>query len=288
MKAEGEDQVELVLYKNKAIPRRKSYRLSSSVCGKEVDRFIDNLKQKFGENYIQVIEKDESISKIQINSKNIEDPSSNLTINLQEEDDTTTNVNLELNFKSYFERVIKTGLTGILVVFAVLTVSIGAWNLQNLISLGYIFGSIVLFGIGLVVLWFFAWNKTQSFQISAIDAFYWRLDSLEKETIDEALQHFREKKVLEKPMEKEDTCYHCNTQIPSNKEAGEVVCRKCKKLFLTYSVCLLNINHGGRIISCVHCNSPAHRDHLREWLKVKNYCPYCKQEINEEELIEGD
>lgn len=288
MKVEGEDQVELVLYKNKAIPRRKSYRLSSSVCGREVDRFIDNLKQKFGENYIQVIEKDENISKIQINSKSIEEPSSNLTINLREDDGSTTNVNLDLDFKPYYKQVIRAGLAGILVVFAVLTVSIGAWNLQNLLSLGYIFGSIGLFGIGLLVLGFFAWNKTQSFQISAIDAFYWRLDSLEKETIDEALQRFRQKEALEKPVEKEDTCYQCNTPIPSKKEAGEVVCRNCQQLFLTCSVCLLNINHGETKVSCPHCNSPAHRDHLREWLKIKNYCPYCKQEISEEELIEGD
>lgn len=288
MKVEGEDQVELVLYKNKAIPRRKSYRLSSSVCGKEVDRFIDNLKQKFGENYIQVIEKDENISKIQINSKSIEEPSSNLTINLREDDGSTTNVNLDLDFKPYYKLVIRAGLTGILVVFAVLTVSIGAWNLQNLLSLGYIFGSIGLFGIGLMVLWFFAWNKTQSFQISAIDAFYWRLDSLEGDVIDEALQRFREKEVLEKPVEKLKTCYHCESPIPSQKEAGEVVCLTCQKLFLTCSVCLLNINYKETILLCPHCSSASHRDHFREWLKIKNFCPYCKQEISEAELKEGD
>ncbi len=33
------------------------------------------------------------------------------------------------------------------------------------------------------------------------------------------------------------------------------------------------------IVYCPYCNSPAHRPHLIEWIKIKGFCPNCKKEI---------
>ena len=45
-------------------------------------------------------------------------------------------------------------------------------------------------------------------------------------------------------------------------------------------VCNLIINPSEEeIIYCPYCNSPAHRSHLIEWIKIKGICPRCKKEI---------
>jgi len=45
-------------------------------------------------------------------------------------------------------------------------------------------------------------------------------------------------------------------------------------------VCNLIINPAKEeLIYCPHCNSPAHRSHLIEWIKIKGFCPKCKKDI---------
>ncbi len=45
-------------------------------------------------------------------------------------------------------------------------------------------------------------------------------------------------------------------------------------------VCNLTINPAKEeLIYCPYCNSPAHRAHLIEWVKIKGACPNCKREI---------
>ncbi|MFX1298831.1 MAG: hypothetical protein ACFFD2_28730 [Promethearchaeota archaeon] len=285
----GVDEGELsVLYRSKKVPRRKDYRLKITVCEEEVREFIQILKKKYKEGSVEIIEDQGTRCKVQVDGKSLEEPSFNIEINLKPEGDHNTKVELELDFSPYYKKVFKAGLIGVLIVFAILTVSVGALNLQNLFSLGYLFGSIGLFGTAILVLGVFVWNRTLSFHASALEALYWRLDTRERDVIDQALQQFREKQLIKMPKEKIDTCYHCNTPIPAERAPGEVVCPNCREIFLTCSICLLNINKGEIILTCPHCDSPAHRDHLREWLKIKNYCPHCKQKISEEELTEPD
>lgn len=283
-KAVTNERESLILYKNKSVPKLKEYRLDVEVCQKEVEAFIKILSEKFRDGVVQVLDHQGNNYRILIEGENLEDPSCILQVNLQAQGAASTEIELDFDFKPYYKRIFKLGLIGILVVFSVLTISIGALDVQNLLSLGYLFGSLGLFGISFLVLGIFVWNKSLAFHSAAIEALYRRLDFREGEVIDQALQRFREKQVKEKPKQKIDTCYYCNTPIPFEREKGEFLCEKCRKLLLKCAICLLNIDHGEPILLCPHCNAPAHRDHLREWLKIKNYCPYCKEIIREEEL----
>ena len=280
----GKEREFLILYKNKSIPKSKEYRLEIAVCQKELEVFIKILSEKFKEGIVQVIEHHENKYKILIEGESLEDPSCILNIELQARGEASTKIEFSSDFKPYYKKIFKLGLIGVLVVFAVLTISIGALDIQNLLSLGYLFGSVGLFGISLLILGLFVWNKSLAFHSAALEALYRWLDSCEAEMIDQALQRFRETQEKEKPMQKIDTCYQCNAPLPTQREKGELVCKKCKNLLVICAVCLLNIDHGEPILLCPHCNAPAHRDHLREWLKIKNYCPYCRQPITEEEL----
>lgn len=287
-KSEVERRDPYVLYKDKKIPRQKEYKLEFLTCNNEVKRFINHLKEKFNESSIQVTQDKNHAYQILINGENFEDPSCKLSIHLQQEGEKSTRIEFDLDFKAYYKKIFKIGLIGILVVFGILTVSLGALNLSFLLSPGYLFGSAGLFAVSFLILGFFAWNKSLAFHTSALEALYWRLDKLEATFIDQALQEFRKKPLELKPKEEPDNCFHCSAPVPIEKERGEFLCDYCKELLLTCSVCLLNINYREVILRCPHCNSPAHRDHVREWLKVKSYCPYCKQKIHEEELIESE
>lgn len=273
-----------LLYKNKKVPKRKTYNLGIDFCKGEVKKFIEDLKQKFKYNFLQLDDIEQYRYEILIQSEGIEDISCKINITLQEKLENNTEIELDCDFKSYYKNVFKTGLIGILVVFSILTVSIGALNLNNLVSLGYLFGTLGLFGVSLAVLGIFVWNKSLAFHTSVVETLYRGLDLAEKEFIDEALKRFRESKVLEKPKEITDTCYFCNAPLTKIRKKGVIVCPECHGIPKTCSVCLLNINYGDSTLKCPHCNSIAHQDHLREWLKIKSYCPYCKQEIKELEL----
>ncbi|MFX1295412.1 MAG: hypothetical protein ACFFD2_11260 [Promethearchaeota archaeon] len=286
--SEGEIQGSSVLYKNKVMPKQKKYRLAKSICKNEIEDFIKTLVSKFKDSLVQILDKEENLYKILVEGKSLEDPSCIIKINLQAIDKNSTEINLDFDFKLYYKKVFKTGLIGILVAFAVITVSVGMLNVQNLLSLGYLLGGVGLFGVSCLILGIFIWNKSLTFHTSTLEALYQRLDSREQELIDKALQEFREKQLKEKLKEKMDTCYKCGAPIPSLRQAGEVSCGTCNELLLTCFVCLLNINHKEQVIFCPHCNSPAHHNHLREWLKIKNYCPRCKQKISEGDFKKPD
>lgn len=274
----------LVQYKNRSVPKRKEYRLERIVCNKEVKEFIKILEKKFKESSVKILESRENSYKILIEGKGLEDPSCKINIKLQEKGQNSTEITLELDFKPYYKRVFTTGLIGVLFVFIVLSVSVGSLSIQNLVSLGYILGSIGLVAISVLILGIFGWNRSLAFHSSALEALYRRLDALEREFIDQALQNFREKAVKEIPKEKGEICFYCDAPLPAVKKLKVIQCEVCHHLTLNCSICLLNINHKEPILICPHCNSPAHRDHFREWLKIKSFCPYCKQKIEEKEL----
>ncbi|TFG05366.1 MAG: hypothetical protein EU536_02010 [Promethearchaeota archaeon] len=55
---------------------------------------------------------------------------------------------------------------------------------------------------------------------------------------------------------------------------------KKKVMRLRCMVCNLTIEPvKEEIVYCPHCNTPAHRTHLIEWLKIKRTCPNCKKTI---------
>ncbi|MBD3189329.1 MAG: hypothetical protein GF308_01730 [Candidatus Heimdallarchaeota archaeon] len=47
----------------------------------------------------------------------------------------------------------------------------------------------------------------------------------------------------------------------------------------TCMICKEPIKTAESILQCANCHSFFHREHLLEWLKRNNYCPYCKKRI---------
>ncbi|WXG46739.1 MAG: hypothetical protein WED05_08810 [Candidatus Atabeyarchaeum deiterrae] len=51
-------------------------------------------------------------------------------------------------------------------------------------------------------------------------------------------------------------------------------------------VCNQDLRLSDAVAWCSHCGSPAHRDHLLEYLHVHNQCPACSKHLDEKELSE--
>jgi len=77
------------------------------------------------------------------------------------------------------------------------------------------------------------------------------------------------------------TCFYCGN--PLNKEDAN--CFNCKKEVLHCSVCKLIINFGEDAGKCSLCESPAHMDHLQEWLKTQGKCPRCREKLPLEGIV---
>lgn len=76
------------------------------------------------------------------------------------------------------------------------------------------------------------------------------------------------------------TCYHCTIQLkkPYPKE-----CPNC--LAPQYSCMVCNgLIHPRVLVACPHCESPAHSDHLLQWLQIKPKCPHCRQPLQLEAI----
>jgi hypothetical protein len=48
-------------------------------------------------------------------------------------------------------------------------------------------------------------------------------------------------------------------------------------------VCKLILNEKDDILQCPVCESLYHKDHLMEWIKVKNTCPVCSQNLKKKQ-----
>jgi len=62
-------------------------------------------------------------------------------------------------------------------------------------------------------------------------------------------------------------------------------CVSCQKVLLRCSVCKLPISFGEEAGYCSLCESPAHIDHLQEWLKTQGKCPKCRQKLPLEGIV---
>jgi len=70
-------------------------------------------------------------------------------------------------------------------------------------------------------------------------------------------------------------CPSCGTSLGSRADK----CESCGEDFLKCIVCHLPILNDYTKTPC--CGSPAHSVHLREWLKIKEECPICKEKLKE-------
>lgn len=52
-------------------------------------------------------------------------------------------------------------------------------------------------------------------------------------------------------------------------------------------VCNLNLSESEERLFCPYCGNPAHKYHLLEWIKVKEFCPYCRRRLRINDLTGG-
>jgi hypothetical protein len=49
-------------------------------------------------------------------------------------------------------------------------------------------------------------------------------------------------------------------------------------------VCHLELSGGDDVVWCPNCGNPAHRNHLLEWIHVRNCCPVCRMNLREKDF----
>ncbi|MFX0061262.1 MAG: hypothetical protein ACFFC7_03680 [Candidatus Hermodarchaeota archaeon] len=54
-----------------------------------------------------------------------------------------------------------------------------------------------------------------------------------------------------------------------------------------YILCQQPIEKQTEILSCPFCGVEGHPGHFKEWIRIKQACPNCRQGLLEEKLISG-
>ncbi|GAH42596.1 unnamed protein product, partial [marine sediment metagenome] len=79
---------------------------------------------------------------------------------------------------------------------------------------------------------------------------------------------------------KKTHCLKCGHVIESANEP----CKNCKELPTKCSICQGLIKHGENVMECPTCSNVAHKEHMLQWLKIKEECPICKTRVTKRTL----
>ncbi len=79
---------------------------------------------------------------------------------------------------------------------------------------------------------------------------------------------------------KKTHCLKCGHVIESANEP----CENCKELPTKCSICQGLIKHGETVMECPTCTNLAHKEHMEQWLKIKEECPICKTRVTKRTL----
>ena len=83
------------------------------------------------------------------------------------------------------------------------------------------------------------------------------------------------------------SCYSCGDEFIER----ENVCEKCGAPRPNCIICGLNISPDfdpeDKVIILPCCSIYVHTEHILEWLKIKEICPNCRQELTKELLIQA-
>jgi hypothetical protein len=75
-------------------------------------------------------------------------------------------------------------------------------------------------------------------------------------------------------------CVFCGGNFPEELD----ICPECGEERVKCSVCQLNIAFGDDVVRCPHCGVLSHRDHLLEWIKIRGFCPNCREKLSKVEI----
>nr|MDO8082925.1 right-handed parallel beta-helix repeat-containing protein [Candidatus Freyarchaeota archaeon] len=87
--------------------------------------------------------------------------------------------------------------------------------------------------------------------------------------------------VRQTPVTIRPRCVYCSRELSENAN----FCPLCGKAIAICSVCNRDILFGEVFVECPYCHVPSHIDHLSEWIKVKGYCPNCKERLTRMDVI---
>ncbi|MFB0559831.1 MAG: right-handed parallel beta-helix repeat-containing protein [Candidatus Lokiarchaeia archaeon] len=87
--------------------------------------------------------------------------------------------------------------------------------------------------------------------------------------------------VRQTPITRRPQCVYCGCELSENAK----FCPLCGKAIAICSVCNRDILSGEVFVECPYCHVPSHRDHLLEWIKVKGYCPNCKERLSRLDIV---
>lgn len=75
-------------------------------------------------------------------------------------------------------------------------------------------------------------------------------------------------------------CFSCGHSLDNFREP----CPSCFTQSPQCSVCRSRMNSSEDIVACHHCKNTAHRIHILEWLKIKGFCPICRNSLRADDL----
>jgi len=79
---------------------------------------------------------------------------------------------------------------------------------------------------------------------------------------------------------KKTHCLNCGHVIESANEP----CKNCKEIPTKCSICQGLIKRGETVLECPTCTNLAHKEHMEQWLKIKEECPICKTRVTKRTL----
>ncbi len=81
---------------------------------------------------------------------------------------------------------------------------------------------------------------------------------------------------------RKNLCLNCGHEIKSAYDP----CNNCQQLPPKCSVCQGLVKRGDTILECPTCENVAHKDHMNQWLRIKQECPVCKTKTTKRTLKE--
>jgi hypothetical protein len=81
-------------------------------------------------------------------------------------------------------------------------------------------------------------------------------------------------------------CFNCGANLRWNlhRASAQTAQGKARIQSGICSVCGLKIGESEETLRCPYCGNAAHRDHMLEWIHVKDFCPICGRHLNERDL----
>ncbi|MBY9002153.1 MAG: hypothetical protein KGD64_14630, partial [Candidatus Heimdallarchaeota archaeon] len=81
------------------------------------------------------------------------------------------------------------------------------------------------------------------------------------------------------------SCIYCSTTLIKEEDTKKIqICPNCGEEILYCEICKDLIQKGDNIVQSKICKHIFHKEHILEWIHMKNKCPICKESLNEEML----